>query len=102
MLLFPLCVGMCATMVVAQWCWSARESRVSVLYYVDPLRRYPLDYVCRVHEDGSAQLLSRDEDECLLFCSPVGVGEMMIALQEFVEEVRSRPAKARRTISRLV
>ena len=40
-----------------------------VLYYVDPLRRYPLDYICRVHEDGSAQLLSRDEDECLLFAT---------------------------------
>ena len=35
----------------------------------DPLRRYPLDYICRVHEDGSAQLLSRDEDECLLFAA---------------------------------
>ena len=48
---------------------GAHESQVSVLYYVDPLRRYPLDYVCRVYEDGSAQLLSRDEDECLLFAT---------------------------------
>ena len=26
-------------------------------------------YVCRVYPDGSAQLLSRDEDECLLFAT---------------------------------
>ena len=48
---------------------GAYESRASVLYYVDPLRRHHLDYICRVHEDGSAQLLSRDEDECLLFAA---------------------------------
>ena len=48
---------------------GAYESRASVLYYVDPLRRHHLDYICRVHEDGSAQLLSRDEDECLLFAT---------------------------------
>ena len=48
---------------------GAYEFPEFVLYYVDPLRRYPFDYVCRVHEDGSAQLLSRDEDECLLFAT---------------------------------
>ena len=48
---------------------GAYESHAFVLYYVDPLRRYQLDYVCRVYEDGSAQLLSRDEDECLLFAA---------------------------------
>ena len=48
---------------------GAYESQAFVLYYVDPLRRYQLDYTCRVHEDGSAQLLSRDEDECLLFAT---------------------------------
>jgi len=48
---------------------GAYESQEFVLYYVDPLLRYPLDYICRVHEDGSAQLLSRDEDECLLFAT---------------------------------
>jgi len=48
---------------------GAYEFPAFVLYYVDPLLRYPLDYICRVHEDGSAQLLSRDEDECLLFAT---------------------------------
>ena len=48
---------------------GACESPAFVLYYVDPLRRYSFDYVCRVHADGSAQLLSRDEDECLLFAT---------------------------------
>lgn len=51
---------------------GARAGRESVLYYADH-PRYPryhsLDYVCIVYADGSAQLLSRDEDECLLFAT---------------------------------
>ena len=49
---------------------GAYESQAFVLYYaVNPKRQYAIDYICRVHEDGSAQLLSRDEDECLLFAT---------------------------------
>ena len=48
---------------------GAYESQAFVLYYSDPPWYRALDYLCRVHEDGSAQLLSRDEDECLLFAT---------------------------------
>lgn len=48
---------------------GARAGRESVLYYADHPWYHSLDYVCIVYADGSAQLLSRDEDECLLFAT---------------------------------
>lgn len=48
---------------------GAYESQAFVLSYSHPPWFRTHDYICRVHEDGSAQLLSRDEDECLLFAA---------------------------------
>ena len=45
------------------------EDEEDCLYWYFDSLRYSAEHVCIIYEDGSAQLLSRDEDECLLFAA---------------------------------
>ena len=63
----PLFVA-CGEGAVGPWVWTRPASAVRD----SPRPSWCLTksvYVALVHPDGSAQLLSRDEDECLLFAA---------------------------------
>ena len=43
--------------------------RGGTFYWYSDALRDSVNHVCIIYADGSAQLLSRDEDECLLFAA---------------------------------